>query len=39
MVEHYRMYGAKKTAEKYGVTKRIIYNRLHEWGVTLNNAK
>lgn len=39
MVDFYRNYGAKKAAEKYGVTKRIIYNRLHEWGVELNNAQ
>lgn len=39
MVQFYRTYGAKQTAAKYGVTKKVIYNRLHEWGVALNNAQ
>lgn len=39
MIEFYRRFGAKETALKYGVTRRVIYNRLHEWGVTLNNAQ
>lgn len=39
MIEFYRINGAKKTANNYGVTKRVIYNRLHEWGVELNNAQ
>ncbi|AHC18869.1 HNH endonuclease signature motif containing protein [Paenibacillus polymyxa] len=39
MIDFYRKNGIVKTVEKYKVTKRVIYNRLHEWGVTLNNAK
>lgn len=39
MVSFYREHGAKQTAIKYGVTRRVIYNRLHEWGVQLNNAQ
>jgi len=39
MVSFYRKYGAKETAIKFGVTRRVIYNRLHEWGVPLNNAQ
>lgn len=39
MIEFYRSHGAAKTAQKYQVTRRVIYNRLHEWGVEVNNAK
>ena len=35
----YRKVGAKETATAFGVTKRVIYNRLHEWRVSLNNVK
>lgn len=35
----YRRLGGMAAAREFGVTKRVIYNRLHEWGVTLNNVK